>query len=84
MCAPQAAGLRDMYRRANATLEAIQRTAGALADVEAAAAAVERAKGHNDELVDPPSSHLECLVESCMADVFSSFNVDGTCPLLLQ
>lgn len=40
-----------MYGKANATLEAIQQTAAALADVEAAAAAVERAKGHNDERV---------------------------------
>ena len=49
----QAHGLEAMFAKANATLEAIQDTADALADVEAAAAAVERAKGHNDELVSP-------------------------------
>ncbi len=42
-----------MFAKANATLEAIQDTAYALAEVEAAAAAVERAKGHDDELVGP-------------------------------
>ena len=47
----QAHGLEAMFAKANATLEAIQDTADALADVEAAAAAVERAKGHDDELV---------------------------------
>lgn len=44
-------GLQAMAATANATLEAIQRTVAALADVEAAAAAVERAKGHVDDLV---------------------------------
>lgn len=43
-------GLQAMAATANATLEAIQRTMVALADVEAAAAAVERAKGHDDDL----------------------------------
>ena len=47
----QAHGLEAMFAKANATLEAIQDTAYALADVEAAAAAVERAKGHDDEQV---------------------------------
>jgi hypothetical protein len=51
----QAHGLEAMFAKANATLEAIQDTADALADVEAAAAAVERAKGHDDELVSPES-----------------------------
>ena len=54
--ARQLADLEVVMRQSNATLEALQGTADALDELEAAAAAVERAKGRADEQVRKLSS----------------------------